>query len=442
MLTQEQNDRLTQVGPGTPMGELMRRYWHPIAASAELDLDNPTKEIRLLGEDLVLFRTTKGVVGVIEPSCAHRKASLAYGVPEENGIRCAYHGWIFDENGQCVDQPSEPEGSKFKEKVRIKAYKAQEIAGVIWLYLGPTPAPLLPNYDMLVWPGVRTTWSVELPCNWLQCMENSMDPLHFQWLHRYWGGWQMNKLMPVEQRDSWNRQIGGRGADHKKIGFEVTDYGIIKRRLVGDETEESDHWKMGHPIFFPNILRIGQDLQCRVPVDDTHTLHFMLEWRALRSGEESTDYIPHEKFEPFDELGKIRRDYVIGQDQVAWIIQGSITDRTTERLGVGDIGVIMYRRLLEEQMRLVQEGEDPMNTYRDASQNEIIIAPCESFDYPGYEGIPRGPFTNIVVNNTVEATLSGEGEILEEFVEAEKIIDTPGQFSLLTPPLKNDIHAK
>ena len=252
----------------------------------------------------------------------------------------------------------------------------------------------------------------------------------------------MNKLMPVEQRDSWNRQIGGRGADHKKIGFEVTDYGIIKRRLVGDETEESDHWKMGHPIFFPNILRIGQDLQCRVPVDDTHTLHFMLEWRALRSGEESTDYIPHEKFEPFDELGKIRRDYVIGQDQVAWIIQGSITDRTTERLGVGDIGVIMYRRLLEEQMRLVQEGEDPMNTYRDASQNEIIIAPCESFDYPGYEGIPRGPFTNIVVNNTVEATLSGEGEILEEFVEAEKVIDTPGQFSLLTPPLKNDIHAK
>ena len=198
----------------------------------------------------------------------------------------------------------------------------------------------------------------------------------------------------------------------------------------------------GSSYIFPNILRIGQDLQCRVPVYDTHTLHFMLEWRALRSGEESTDYIPHEKFEPFDELGKIRRDYVIGQDQVAWIIQGSITDRTTERLGVGDIGVIMYRRLLEEQMRLVQEGEDPMNTYRDASQNEIIIAPCESFDYPGYEGIPRGPFTNIVVNNTVEATLSGEGEILEEFVEAEKVIDTPGQFSLLTPPLKNDIHAK
>ncbi|MBL75726.1 MAG: hypothetical protein CL763_02220 [Chloroflexi bacterium] len=106
MLTQEQNDRLTQVGPGTPMGELMRRYWHPIAASAELDLENPTKEIRLLGEDLVLFRSTRGVVGVIEPSCAHRKASLAYGIPEENGIRCAYHGWIFDENGQCVDQPS------------------------------------------------------------------------------------------------------------------------------------------------------------------------------------------------------------------------------------------------------------------------------------------------------------------------------------------------
>ena len=111
MLTQEMNDRVTRVGPGTPMGELMRRYWHPIAGSVQLNADNPTKEIRLLGEDLVLYRDASGTVGLIEPSCAHRKANLSYGIPEENGIRCAYHGWIFNEQGQCVDQPSEPVGS-------------------------------------------------------------------------------------------------------------------------------------------------------------------------------------------------------------------------------------------------------------------------------------------------------------------------------------------
>ena len=141
MLTQEQNERLTQVGPGTPMGELMRRYWHPIAGSVQLTADNPTKEIRLLGEDMVLYRDAKGTLGCVEPSCAHRKANLSYGIPEENGIRCAYHGWIFNEQGQCVDQPSEPEGSKFKDKVRIKSYPR---AGLRRAYLdlhGPAACP-------------------------------------------------------------------------------------------------------------------------------------------------------------------------------------------------------------------------------------------------------------------------------------------------------------
>ena len=129
MLTQAQNERLTQVGPGTPMGELMRRYWHPIIGSSALNEENPTKEIRLLGENLVLFRSAAGKLGLIEPSCPHRKANLSYGVPELEGIRCAYHGWLFDEEGNCVDQPSEPAGSRFKEKVKLKAYKAQERGG-------------------------------------------------------------------------------------------------------------------------------------------------------------------------------------------------------------------------------------------------------------------------------------------------------------------------
>ena len=415
MLSVEQNERLTRVGSGTPMGELMRRYWHPIAASVELDADNPTKEVRLLGEDLVLYRDAKGTLGLIEPSCAHRKANLSYGIPEENGIRCAYHGWIFNETGQCVDQPSEPEGSKFKEKVRIKAYKAQELGGAIFAYMGPEPAPLLPRIDVLVWPGIRRTQTVHIPCNWLQCHENSLDPLHFQWLHRYWGGWIMNKERPPEERDAWNARIGARGADHRKIGFEITDYGVIKRRLVGDETEQDDHWQMGHPILFPNILHITSNLQYRVPIDDTHTLHFVIDLQPLAPGQEQPDIVSHQEVPCFDEKGKIKSDWVLGQDQAAWIMQGAIMDRSTERLGVSDVGLIMFRRMLNEQMEIVAQGGEPMNVHRNEDENEILIYPVEHFEYPGYEGSLRGPFKDIVVRNQVEANLSGAGAALPEW---------------------------
>ena len=419
MLTIEQNEKLTRVGPGTPMGELMRRYWHPVAASVELDPENPTKEVRLLGEDLVLYRDAKGKLGLIEPSCAHRKASLAYGIPEDNGIRCAYHGWIFNEEGHCVDQPSEPEGSKFKEKVRIKAYKAQELGGAIFAYMGPEPAPLLPNIDVLMWHGIRRIQTVMIPANWLQCHENSLDPLHFQWLHRYWGGRVMAKKLSPEDRDTWNSRIASRGADHRRIGFEITDYGIIKRRLVGDETEQDDHWQMGHPILFPNILHITSNLQYRVPVDDTHTLHFVVDLHPLSASEIAPTVVEHDDITCFDEDCSIKADWLLWQHQAAWIMQGPITDRTTERLGVSDVGIIMYRRLLDEQMELVAQGKDPMNVIRDETENEILIYPVEHFEYPGYEGRLRGPFQNIVVNNHVEQELSGTGATLPEWEGVE-----------------------
>ncbi len=430
MLTQEQNDRLTRVGPGTPMGELMRRYWHPIAGGSEVGEENPTKEVRLLGEDLVLFRSTTGVLGLIEPSCPHRKANLSYGVPEPEGIRCAYHGWLFDQAGNCVDQPSEPAGSRFKDKVKIKAYPVEELGGLVFAYLGPSPAPLLPRYEILVRPGIRSAWSVALPCNWLQCHENSMDPLHFQWLHRYWGGWKLNPLFTPDERKYWDERVGSRGADHRKLGFEATDCGVIKRRLVGDETEEDDHWRMGHPIFFPNILWVGGNLQFRVPVDDTNTLHMMLDWRALGTDEETNDEVPFLQVPFLNDEGKIELRYnvpgadpivmgAIAQDQTAWVIEGPIMDRTTERLGVSDVGIIMFRRMLEDQMRVVELGEsDPMNTYRDPAVSTIIRAPCERFEYMGYEGVRGGPFADIEVNNDVEVVLSGEGATLPEWSEA------------------------
>ena len=421
MLTQQMNDRLTLVGPGTPMGELMRRYWHPIAGAAQLNEENPTKEIRLLGEDLVLFRSAAGELGLIEPSCPHRKASLAYGVPEPEGIRCPYHGWLFDVDGNCVDQPSEPAGSRFKDKVHLKAYKAQELGGIIFGYMGPAPVPLLPHWDVLVWDGHRETQIIELPCNWLQCQENSLDPLHFQWLHRYFGGYMMNRLKPPEERDAWNAITGAKGADHKKIGFDFAPYGVIKRRLVGDETEDSEFWRIGHPVLFPNILRVAHGMQFRTPIDDTNTLHVTMQFRPYKDGEEPQAVVPTALPELYDEKGRIRADGVLPQDQLAWVIQGPIMDRTTERLGVTDVGLIMYRRMLSEQAGIIEEGGEPMNVHRDEVENEIIILPCEYFQYPGYEGT-GGPFKDQPVKEPdVMALLSGEGTDRDEFKEAPKM---------------------
>src|SRR3954454_10821495 len=149
MLSQEQNELLTSVGPGTPMGELMRRYWIPIAAASELK-NKATKKVRILCEDLVLYRDLSGNLGLIDERCPHRKVSLVYGMPQQEGLRCQYHGWCFNEKGNCMDQPNEPENSTFKNRIKTKAYPVQEMGGLIFAYLGPAPAPLLPRFDGFV----------------------------------------------------------------------------------------------------------------------------------------------------------------------------------------------------------------------------------------------------------------------------------------------------
>ena len=422
MLTAEQNQRITQTGPDTPMGQLLRRYWHPIAPSGEINEENPTKEVRLLSEDLVLFRSTSGKLGLIEPSCPHRKANLSYGVPEPEGIRCAYHGWLFDVDGNCVDQPSEPEGSRFKDKVRLKAYKVQEMAGLIFAYMGPDPAPILPRWDAFTWEGVsRDMYYCMLPCNWLQCQENSLDPVHFEWLHRYWGSWIMRRTVPEEQRKVWDGQTGPRGRHQIKVGFEKFEYGIIKRRLLEGDTEQDEWWSIGHPILFPNALRVGeadpQDqgwvhaFQFRVPVDDTHTLHLVYRVKVPRPGQPvpDQDSVPWEERETFDEQGRPVASYVVGQDQSAWVTQGPISDRSTEALGVTDIGIIMFRQMIEEQIQIVEDGGEPINVHRE--DKGPISLPQEHSHSPGYTET-GGPFRDQPVKKPdVVAILADEAGV-------------------------------
>src|SRR3954470_10434415 len=186
MLTKEDNELYIRVGPGTPAGELLRRYWFPVAIARELTDEQPTMFVRLLGEDLVLFKDKSGNVGLLADHCSHRGASLLYGRVEERGIACAYHGWLYDTEGNVLECPAEPSGSQFHRTVKHPAYPVRQYCGLLWAYLGPAPAPEIPPYD--VWArrdgSHRIIMQPNLDANWLAPMENSVDGPHAYVLHQ------------------------------------------------------------------------------------------------------------------------------------------------------------------------------------------------------------------------------------------------------------------
>ncbi len=382
MLTEEQNEQLTRVGPGTPMGELLRRYWYPVAGSAELR-ERPTKSIKLLGESMTLFRDLQGRLGLIGQRCAHRGVDLVHGIPENEGLRCIYHGWMYDATGQCLEQPAEPPESVFKEKVKLPAYPVQELGGLIWTYLGPEPAPLLPRWELFVQENVLRHVGVSVvPCNWLQCQENALDSTHAEWLHGHFGDYVMDRrgITDPDQRRRFQRI---KGSHVVKVDFDPFEFGIIKRRLREGESEEGEGWRLGHPMVFPNMVHIGEPgikgLQIRVPMDDTHTWHLTYQ---VYYAEPSVEVPKQESVPMYETPIEELPDYVTGQDMLAWQKQGEIADRTTEMLTASDKGIIMFRRMLNEQMEVVRDGGEPMNVFRDPAANRSIPLPMEDYGKP------------------------------------------------------------
>lgn len=389
MLTQEQNEMLTRVGPGTPGGDLMRRYWYPIAAREDLK-EKWTMPVRLLGEDLVLFRDRRGNLGLLERQCPHRRASLVNGIPTDTGIRCPYHGWAFAHDGQCVEQPNEPEGSSFCQKIKTTAYKVEELGGMIFAYMGPGPAPLLPRIDGFVEEGtVRMMGRAVIPINWLQAMENSLDPIHTEWLHGHLYEF-------VKEQENVKVAIS---AKHAKIAFKEFEHGITKHRLLVGQSEESDDWKIGHPVVFPNTLSVGNGdehsryyaFQIRVPVDDENTLHIWYTAYVPPKDADVPDYLLdrlHTYEVPiYDENGDFIVDNVDCQDMMAWISQGRITDRTAENLGSTDQGIAAFRRMLRREMKKVEVGEDPIMVFRDPAKNQRIDLPNEKKKHHNSDGM-------------------------------------------------------
>jgi len=395
LLNKEENERLTQVGPGTPMGELMRRYWHPICAVDELDRTAfRTKEVKVLGEELVLYRDRSGTLGLLDRYCTHRRASLAYGIVEAQGIRCQYHGWKFDETGRVLEQPFEdrlhPE-AKFRDKCGIRAYKVQEKAGLIFAYMGPSPAPLLPNWGPLVWENcVRDIATTVLPCSWLQAQENSLDSIHSEHLHEYAGRY-FRQILSGEEPDF------KQGRAHTQIGFDVYKYGIIKRRTTVDRGEDHARWAIGHSILFPNMLWHNAFIQFRVPSDDTHTLHFSLYiWKPAPGTEApKQDMVPSRVVQLRNEQGQYSDlNLLFNQDYMCWATQGEIAHRDLEKLGESDRGIILFRRMLMEQLDIMKEGGEPtINIFRDPMENvglEYPAIPHEEGEWVGATFGERG----------------------------------------------------
>lgn len=387
MLTAEENELFTRVGPGTPCGELMRRYWHPIFPEARLR-ENPVQRVKILGEELVLYRDRGGRLGLIGSRCAHRAMHLMFGVPEEEGLRCCYHGWLFDAEGRCLEQPLEPPDSTFKEKIRIKAYPVREMGGLIWAYLGPEPVPLLPRWDLFVREGgFRQIVAHWLPCNWLQVTENRGDLGHAIYLHGRLFQYALERQGRLSD-DSQARYNATMRQQQDRLQRGVytryrpvyNEFGFTKGNLESDQPEDTPQWIIGaNPVLFPYLLGFGpgstgirQSYQLGVPIDDTTTWHLQYFCYSFPPEVETPgqDVVPYVDVPLTDDKGEYILDYVLAQDMVAWYAQGEVTDRAEEHLGVSDACVIAYRKLLKEQIDIVMEGGEPINVFRDSAKAE------------------------------------------------------------------------
>jgi phenylpropionate dioxygenase-like ring-hydroxylating dioxygenase large terminal subunit len=360
---------LTEVGPGTPCGELMRRYWQPVAVSDSVT--TRPQNVRILGEDLILFRDGKGRPGLLTPHCAHRGASLYYGKVDDKGIRCCYHGWQFDVEGRCLDQPCEPNGGANRERIRQPWYPVEERYGLAFAYMGPAAKkPVLPRWDALedLAPdetifATDSSFSVGgddsmkiLPWNWLQDWENSTDPWHVYILHTSFSGSQFAPEMAVKPQVTW---------EYTELGIKYIAY----RKLP--DGRELDRVS---PLMFPNAtstpdveLEPGPTTSVGwvVPVDDTHhrRFHSMKVPRNLQG--RPRQMYSEKRDKPWIEMTEEERQ----RNPSDWEAQGSqgpITLHSEEHLATSDKGIAMLRRLLRQQIRLVQQGGDPIGVTFDA----------------------------------------------------------------------------
>jgi phenylpropionate dioxygenase-like ring-hydroxylating dioxygenase large terminal subunit len=345
---------LTEVGPGTPCGEYLRRFWQPVAFVRELG-DAPLR-VRVLGEDLVVFRDRSGQVGVLYLHCAHRGTSLEFGIPVEPGIRCCYHGWVYDVDGRCLETPGEPSGSRLRERIEQGAYPTHEFTGLVFAYLGPPERrPAFPMYDSYSVPGLVLMPAAKfaLPCNWLQVKDNSMDPVHTAFLHALSSGYQFTEAFGVVPELDWmTTEAGMVYIATRRVGelvwVRVCDFMPPNVHQFTREIEEATQAKAASR---PVIIRWA------VPNDDAQTTNF-----ELAQVDPAWGLTPEQVAQPgFGQSDD--RSYAERQRQPADFdaqsSQRRIAVHGLEHLASTDRGVIMLRRIVRDGIRAVARGDDP-----------------------------------------------------------------------------------
>lgn len=415
MMSQEQNDTITRVGPKTPAGKLMRQYWQPAALVDELAGNRPVKPVRLLGENLVLFRDENGKYGLLERHCPHRGADLAFGRLEDGGLRCSFHGWLFAVDGRCMQTPAEPDDSNLCANIRQPAYPVREKNGILFAYMGPGEPPELPDFDCFVAPDSHTfAFKGKIECNWLQALEVGIDPAHASFLHRF--------FEDEDPSAAYGKQFRGESADsdmpmtrvlrefpRPEIEVEPTDYGlrITSLRRISDKTT---HVRVTN-LAFPHAIVIPMSkemtiTQWHVPVDDTSCYWYAIftsfgapvnreEMRRQRLElYELPDYIPRKNktndygFDPHEQE---HHTYTgMGEDinvHDQWAVEsmGPIQDRTREHLGKSDKAISAYRRQLRKAIEDVAAGGKPIMAL-DAEAARRIRGPI------AVDGLSSGPW--------------------------------------------------
>jgi phenylpropionate dioxygenase-like ring-hydroxylating dioxygenase large terminal subunit len=390
MLSAEQNDRITRTGPDAPAGALLRRYWQPAALVDELSGNRPVKPVKLMGENLVIFRDERGRYGLISRACPHRGTDLAYGRLEDGGLRCAFHGWLFDVTGRCLQTPAEPDGSNLCANIRQKAYPVVERSGILFAYLGPGEPPALPHIDCFVAPGTHTfAFKGMIDCNWLQSLEVGIDPAHTSFLHRFFhdedpdeGYGKLFRDTSIDSDMPMTRIM--REFPRPRIEVEETDYGmrvITLREISATKT----HVRVTN-LMFPNafVIPMSREMtisQWHVPVDDQRHYWYAIftsfgapvdkdEMRRQRLElYQLPDYVPRKNktndygFDPHEQehatFTGMGADINV-HDQWACESMGAIQDRTNEHLGQSDKAITAYRRLLRTAIDQAHNGGRPL----------------------------------------------------------------------------------
>ena len=398
MLTQEQNRLVTRTGPGTPGGALMRRYWHPIALAEELAAGAPMP-IKILGEELVLFRDERGRLGLLGLYCSHRCADLSYGRIEDGGLRCLYHGWLYDVSGRCLEQPAEPPESRYRDEIRHLAYPLIERGGLIFAFLGEGEPPLLPSYEFLgATPEHRFLQRTFMECNYLQALEGDLDPAHLSYLHRSLRrgppGRKEARTVPGSRRASASFLNADR---QPRLASERTDFGV-RNYAVRAAGDGNIHLRINNFILPNKVANVGVEgrvgagctVHWRVPVDDESHMRFDIFFnragpiaRERYEKEFAEEVVDHRhrrnkrnRYLQDRELMRTTNFTGMGNcyaahDAFAAESPGPIHDRSREHLGASDACIVAARRRLLSAIAAVQAGRDPPHVIRDAAQDDM-----------------------------------------------------------------------